>query len=124
MNTMFEKDRLNHNLTLELYDTNKVFVENHENCREKLFESYHKFRGDNECPKVDVWLTALKEVEKYFVLNKDEKKMFYIVAEHFYSQVELELKEYPLSSSPQFYCQCERFVCWFDSYLNREQKIE
>lgn len=120
---MFGKDKLNDEVRTELYKTNKIFVENHENCREDLFDTFHELRGNNERPNVEVWLTALKKVEKYFVLNADEKKMFYIVAEHFYSRVEFEFEQFPLNSSRQFHCDCESFVCWFDTYLNREQKI-
>lgn len=120
---MLKNETFNQKLRKNLYETNEIFVQNHIKCRENLFETFHKMRGDESIPDVTVWLNALKEVEKYFTFNEDEKKMFYTVSENYYGEIEADLEDYPLDTSPQFHVQCEIFVCLFELYINREQDI-
>lgn len=74
---------LNQTLRDELYAWNKIFVKNHINCREELFDTFHTLQKDNPSPGVEVWLAAVQEIEKYFVFTESQRKMFLIVAEYY-----------------------------------------
>ncbi|MGF9774796.1 hypothetical protein ABEX30_20370 [Priestia aryabhattai] len=109
----------------ELYKDNKVFSKNHVDCREELFYTFHAIREEAGFVNIHVWLEAVRHIEKYFRLQTSAvRKMFYEMAENFFDyNVEPHFEDYPFETSPQFHCDCESFVCWFDLYIKRDELV-